>query len=557
MTDPLNSEPRIWMNVTTSANWNRPAVGIVRVEQELFKALSAALGERLRPCVLRDGQLVPYSGPIGSIKSTGGQSDQKSFMWPDPSYDFPSLGSLDPKPIAAPTTVARRPLRVPRVQQDRIEFGDVLISVGLDWDWQAQRLDLILHELKSKRGVRVITCCYDLIPVLFPQYCVGDVAAKFREYFTNVTWASSGMLCISKRSEADYLALANELGMPSIPTKVMLLGNKLPEGGDDVSEAVKTISEGRFLLFVSTIERRKNHDVLYKALHILADRRRLDPELKLVFVGMPGWGVNDLLKDIDLDPLVRDHIVQLHHTNDAELRLLYESCDFFLYPSFYEGWGLPVAEALALGKFVIASDRGSIPEVGGDLVQYADPWNASEWANLIDKYWSQPQLVADRAAKIQNAYHPIHWDETAGAVLELIEEMGPPPPKKFAFRPGYDMQTMAGVPFGPKIVLAEAKGLLSYGPYHPLPRGRATVRVEIERIQPEPVNLLFKFTANKGKKVISKERRVLNGKKLNSKLEFKIDLRDEIENFEVAIEVNDETSLSLNSMTIDFDDKAK
>ena len=73
----------------------------------------------------------------------------------------------------------------------------------------------------------------------------------------------------------------------------------------------------------------------------------------------------------------------LGHANDAELRALYENCEFFVYPSLYEGWGLPVAEALAFGKFVLASDRGSIPEVGGDLVEYIDPWNASAWAEAI------------------------------------------------------------------------------------------------------------------------------------------------------------------------------
>ena len=148
---------------------------------------------------------------------------------------------------------------------------------------------------------------------------MGDVAAKFKEYFTNLTWSSSAMLAISRRSEADYKALATDLGMPEIPTRVMLLGNKLPEPGDDVSNEVQEICGERFILFVSTIERRKNHEVIYKALHILGERGQLDPALKVVFVGMPGWGVGDLLKDIELDPFTKDHIVQLGHANDAEL----------------------------------------------------------------------------------------------------------------------------------------------------------------------------------------------------------------------------------------------
>ena len=261
--------PRVWMNMTTSVNWTRPPVGIVRVEQELFKALHAALDERLVPCVLSDGRFVAYSGSIGTIERPCRPANE-SFVWPDPSYEFPQTTSLDPVKIN-PIAPRESPKRVGfGKRQQEIGFGDVLISAGLDWDWERHGLDAVLFKLKTEKDVKVITCCYDLIPVLFPQYCVGDVAAKFREYFTNLTWASSGMLCISRRSEADYRSLALELGMPRIPTKVMLLGNKLPDAGDDISDQVASICEGRFILFVSTIERRKNHEVLYKALRILA-----------------------------------------------------------------------------------------------------------------------------------------------------------------------------------------------------------------------------------------------------------------------------------------------
>ena len=544
------NEPRIWMNVTTSANWNRPAVGIVRVEQELFKALSERLGDRLRPCVLRDGQLVPYSGSIGSAQRDLIRADEESFVWPDPSYDFPQSVSLDPMPLPRSPVPRKRPSGREFSSNDQIGFGDVIISVGLDWDWQDKRLDAVLYDLKTKRDVKVITCCYDLIPVLYPQYCVGDVAATFKEYFTNLTWASSGMLCISKRSEADYRALSTELGMPFIPTKVMLLGNKLPEAGEDVSESIESICDGRFVLFVSTIERRKNHEVLYKALHILAERRQLDPEFKLVFVGMPGWGVADLLKDIELDPLVRDHIVQFHHTNDAELRMLYEACDFFVYPSFYEGWGLPVAEALALGKFVIASDRGSIPEVGGDLVEYADPWNASQWADLLQKFWGEPKLVEERTNIIKSAYHPIHWDETATAVLELMGDLTSTSRREITLAPGYDMRTLNGVPFGPKIVLVNSHGNLCHGPYYPLSKGPVRISLELERTTTDRVELLFKFTIDKGKSIVRRETRRLSGKKLKSNIGFSFDLKHDVDDFEIVIECPQKSNLSLNIVSI-------
>ena len=539
--------PRVWMNVTTSVNWTRPPVGIVRVEQELFRALSAVLGDRLIPCVLADGRFVVHAGQIGTIERFS-QPEQDAFVWPDPSYDFPQASSLDPlkiAPIERHQTFKR--LTFGKGQR-KIEFGDVLISVGLDWDWENKGLDAILFKLKTQKDVKVITCCYDLIPVLFPQYCVGDVAAKFREYFTNLTWASSGMLCISRRSEADYRGLAAELGMPSIPTKVMLLGNKLPEAGDDISGQVASLCERRFILFVSTIERRKNHEVLYKALRILAEDGRLDAELKLVFVGMPGWGVSDLLKDFELDPLVSEHIVQLGHANDAELRALYEACEFFVYPSFYEGWGLPVAEALAFGKFVIASKRGSIPEVGGDLVEYVDPWNATAWAEAIIKYWENGALLESKSSRIRRDYHPIHWEETASAVLELIETVSEHRISMITLEPGYDLSTEVGIHYGSRLLAVGRGGTLTHGPYSPLPKGPVRVDVELEKLSENVVQLDFRFTADGGRSIIHREHRRIT--KQFSTLQFKLDLKKSIEDFEIVIMCPEQTQLAIAKITM-------
>lgn len=543
--------PRVWMNVTTSVHWNRPPVGIVRVEQELFKALGALLGERLVPCVLSDGKFVRYRGEVAASASDRAEPEAEAMVWPDPSFDFPATSTLEP--VAAPPLAKRgveRPAAPARRSDEEIQFGDVLLSVGLDWDWEQQRIDSILYDLKTKKDVKVISCCYDLIPVLFPHYCVGDVAAKFREYFTNLTWSSSAMLCISRRSEADYKALAADLGMPEIPTRVMLLGNKLPEPGEDVSDEVAGLCEQRFILFVSTIERRKNHEVIYKALHILGERGQLNPDLKVVFVGMPGWGVGDLLKDIELDPLTRDHIVQLSHANDAELRMLYEHCEFFVYPSLYEGWGLPVAEALAFGKFVIASDRGSIPEVGGDLVDYVDPWNATAWADAIGKYFDDPKLVRDRAERIRREYHSIHWDETASTVVELIDSVRAERADCITIEPGHDMETISGVRYGPRIVSQGVPGILAHGPYQPLPAGPIRVAAEIEMISPEAGELRFKFSADKGKVVLHEEKRRLSPARRMSTFRFDLTIDRPVEDFEVVVICPEELLVGLNQVQI-------
>lgn len=138
----------------------------------------------------------------------------------------------------------------------------------------------------------------------------------------------------------------------------------------------------------------------------------------LIFVGMRGWGVQELLSDIALDPRVQGRIHLLHHVSDAELAELYQHAYFTVYPSLYEGWGLPVAESLAFGKFCLCSDTSSLPEVGGEWVEYLDPWDIPTWVERLRHYISHPEEVARRNAAIAEGYRPHCWAQTAETIYQ-------------------------------------------------------------------------------------------------------------------------------------------
>jgi glycosyltransferase involved in cell wall biosynthesis len=107
--------------------------------------------------------------------------------------------------------------------------------------------------------------------------------------------------------------------------------------------------------------------------------------------------------------------------SDLALSELYENCMFTVYPSFYEGWGLPVAESLAYCKFCIASNTSSIPEIGGGLVEYFEPTNPVQLANLIMKYACNTKLVATKEYKIDMEYTRTTWEHTAKQVVDYIK----------------------------------------------------------------------------------------------------------------------------------------
>jgi glycosyltransferase involved in cell wall biosynthesis len=127
-----------------------------------------------------------------------------------------------------------------------------------------------------------------------------------------------------------------------------------------------------FILTVATLEPRKN---LYAAVQVLMRLRQRGLDCRLAVAGARGWGYERLLQELTAGD-VAQHVRVLGFVADEDLPLLYAAADVFLYPSLYEGFGLPPLEAMACGAPVIASNRSSMPEVvadGGLLIDPQDP----------------------------------------------------------------------------------------------------------------------------------------------------------------------------------------
>lgn len=444
----------IWFNVSTSAYWRRPPLGIVRVERRLAEELRQKLWpEHLRFCVwdrdvctfvawegrFPDAAVGPLESegqfePLGSTRPAGRLEALRSI-----GRGIAGLLPTRVKPLLERTgqnletalTAIRVRLRK-AVARGRlgaapnssfngsrsrsIERGDVLITVGLDWE---TGFPPVLAELKSRIGFNVIGFCHDLIPIKYPQYTPIGVSEGFTDYLRQIASYCEAIACVSESTQADLREALSTLGLPCPRLIRVRLGTDIPGGWAQPSEAVSAVAAQPFILYVSTIERRKNHQVLYQAMHRMAERHDRSRIPRLVFVGSLGWGVSDTLEEITLDPLTQGLIVVLHHVSDSELRLLYRQALFCVFPSLYEGWGIPIAEALSFGKPMICSDRGSIPEVGQDLVDYVDPWDVPGWVRAIEGLWLDETLRAKRAARIRDEYKAASWTETALPIADL------------------------------------------------------------------------------------------------------------------------------------------
>ena len=447
----------LWVNVTTTLQWKRPPVGIVRVEQEYCRWLLAK-GAGAEPPVRfcrydrHAGQfyevsaqqvaqaLRPVTAPAAVPMASGAKRRIKDLMLRlVPYLPAPWVPVLKARVRRTQASLiglrARLRDRVHRVrawarrheaagvpeaaQPAPFETGDRFVSLGLDWDHLDQAH---LYRLKQQHQLRVTLICYDVIPVLRPHLVVLPPGG-FGAYFVDMAWCADAILCISEHTRRDCEGLLRQLGVPVPPTHVIRLGAEIKGDGEGAPPAGLRHGPGErpFVLFVSTIERRKNHEILYRAWTRLRDQG-IEPH-RLVFVGMPGWGVNDLLNDIRLDPRTRDDIVCLNHVSDADLAWLYRHAAFTVFPSLYEGWGLPVVESLAWGRFCLASNTSSLPEAGGEWAEYLDPWDLPAWTERLAHLMQHPQEVQARNARIAREFVPPAWADTAASIHRIALEI--------------------------------------------------------------------------------------------------------------------------------------
>jgi len=177
----------------------------------------------------------------------------------------------------------------------------------------------------------------------------------------------------------------------------------------------------RYVLYVSTIELRKNHRLLVRVWQRLLERHGTDLVPTLVFAGKIGWLVDDLLDDLGASNYLNGKVLLLRSLSDAELQQAYRACLFTVFPSLSEGWGLPIVESLAHGKFCVASNQTSIPEAGGKLIDYFDPVNEDDALAKIERPLIDPGYLAAREAQLRAEYRARTWVDCVHGLIGALD----------------------------------------------------------------------------------------------------------------------------------------
>jgi glycosyltransferase involved in cell wall biosynthesis len=225
------------------------------------------------------------------------------------------------------------------------------------------------------KEAKTITTIHDLIPLRLP-YLTLDNKEFFYKCIKKSLKDSDVIISVSENTKKDILAFF-DVNPEKIHVTYQPLISRQSIENDNVSLNLKKygIKEQRYILFVGAIEPKKNLRRLLEA-YIL-----LNPEIPLVIVGKKGWLWEDTIKFAERFPR---KIKLLEYVPREDLKSIYSGALFFVFPSLYEGFGLPPLEAMSLGCPVIASNIASLPEICGDAALYIDPFDISDIKNKME-----------------------------------------------------------------------------------------------------------------------------------------------------------------------------
>ena len=302
---------------------------------------------------------------------------------------------------------------------DNVAPGDVLAVLGSPW-FSTGYAAMLTHA-RSAHGVRVLLLVYDLIPIRHPEWCDRSLVQTFSRWLETCLPLADIVLSISAATARDAERHAAAMGttLPG-PIHPIPIGTGFGTRSAEIARPPHLPPPGSYALFVSTIEARKNHQLLFRAWRRLLDELPPASVPTLVFAGRIGWLVDDLMQQFRNAAWLGGKIVIIEDPSDAELVQLYRGCLFTLFPSLYEGWGLPVTESHAFGKPCIAANVTSLPEAGGALARYFNPDDLGDAVRVIRATITDRDDLAAWEVRVRQDFRPVAWDDSARAILEAI-----------------------------------------------------------------------------------------------------------------------------------------
>lgn len=302
--------------------------------------------------------------------------------------------------------------------------GDCLICLGGSWN----TLDLFRHleggNFLKPGAVDLVVLVPDMVPTLKEQVTGVVAVPQFNYWLEELMRLDARLLVNSDNTLKDIKAWCSRYGHKEPKVAKFNFGYPLERlTGDRVRAEILALKEHPYVLTVGPLTGRKNGGNLIRAWQELSKRIPQEQLPILVFAGseagdsLPRCGLSEDLAAWDKLRFVRV-------PNDFELHHLYKNCLFTAYPSFYEGWGLPISESLSYRKVCATSNVSSMPEVGGSWCEYFDPADPDDMARVIGRLIVDPAYLKARAEMI-DPEKLLTWGQASETLLEILDGFVP------------------------------------------------------------------------------------------------------------------------------------
>lgn len=265
------------------------------------------------------------------------------------------------------------------------------------------------------RKIKRITVIHDLTPILFPQWHNFNSWFLQKLFLPGILKRAAHIISVSRSTQRDLIKY-----VPSAKEKIKVIYPGVSHNNIQNVEEEQEYPwevEQPFILYVGTLEPRKNIATLIRAFDLLKKDRRND-DLELWLIGQRGWKNEQIDRALESSP----HLDSIHLKGYVPLKRLkkaYQNCSVFVYPSLYEGFGLPIIEALHHGAKVVTSNNSSLGEVGGEWVALIeDPLDPKEMAMVIQQ---QLNAIAPKEIPLKQFLSRYDWQHSVEAFIELLE----------------------------------------------------------------------------------------------------------------------------------------
>jgi glycosyltransferase involved in cell wall biosynthesis len=284
--------------------------------------------------------------------------------------------------------------------------------------WQAPLFHSLAQRPPAFHFRKEIVTVFDIFPITGENYSTPDFRKKFSDLLLQATERATRVITSSHATER---LLVSHASVAPEKIRVIPLGVDPPTNTLSPQERMQQRArilggEGKMILSVGVIQTRKNTLNMVKAL------KTLPASYKLVLSGGDGYG-SEAIHEFTRAESLGDRVITLGFVDDAKLARLYQAASVFLFPSFEEGFGIPVLEAMSHGVPVVTSNVSSMPEVGGEAALYIDPHSPEDIAQKVRQAVEDGALRDDLAQRGTARASEFTWRRTAEKTLAVYDEI--------------------------------------------------------------------------------------------------------------------------------------